>query len=322
MKNILFIEPTIRPIGVDYLEKRFHTFLAPDGKESTLLNMINKHNIHAVITRTESITANIIKKSPSLKVIAQHGVGVNNIDLKAASEEGIYVLNVPDANFVSVAEHTIMSILVLSRNLLRNDREVRNDNWEYRDIQLPSEISGKNLLIVGFGRIGEKVYEYARLFNMNVLVYDPFVKKSDLDVTIVDSLLGGLELADYVTLHLPLLKSTEKYFSEEQFKHMKESAYFINVSRGPIVDQQALIEALQRNRISGAALDVLEKEPPDPNDPILKLDNVIFTPHIAGDTIEAKNRCSTILAEEVEKVLHGEVSKNIVNKDVILPSTI
>ncbi|WP_408006916.1 hydroxyacid dehydrogenase [Pseudalkalibacillus sp. A8] len=322
MKNVLFIEPTIRPIGVDYLSNKFSTFYASNGKEKTLIKMINENEIHALITRTETITANLIRSCPSLEVIGQHGVGVNNIDVSVATEEGVCVINVPDANFVSVAEHTMMSILALSKNLVRNHKEVKKNNWDFRDQVLPSEIADKNLFIIGFGNIGRRVAKLANAFNMKVFIYDPYITAGGDEVTVVDSLIAGLKIADYTTLHLPLMKSTEKMISEEEFNHMKEESYLINVSRGQIVDQKALLYTLQQNKIAGVQLDVLDKEPPDPNDPIFKLENVIFTPHIAGDTKEAKDRCSKILSEEVAIVLGGKVSKNIVNKEVFTTSKI
>jgi D-3-phosphoglycerate dehydrogenase / 2-oxoglutarate reductase len=314
LKNVLLIHPTIRPIGVEYLKKNFNVYFAPNGDEDTLLSLINEKEIHAIITRTEIISANLIRSSPSLEVIGQHGVGINNIAIKAASEGGVCVINVPNATSVSVAEHTMMSILSLSRNLVCNHQAVKNNNWNYRDQVLPTEISGKTLMIVGFGNIGSRVAKFANAFSMKVFVYDPFITAPQDDVIVLNSLDEGLKIADYITLHVPLLKSTTKLISEKELSQMKSDAYLINVSRGPIVDQQALYYALKEHKIAGAQLDVLENEPPDPNSPIFELNNIIFTPHIAGDTKEAKDRCSKMLTEEVTKVLNGIHSDNIVNK--------
>lgn len=317
MKNVLFISPTIRPVGVEFLSNKFNVFYASDGKEETLIKQINENGIHALITRSETVTANLIRSCPSLEVIGQHGVGVNNIDVSAATEEGVVVINVPDANFVSVAEHTMMSVLALSRNLVRNHQEVKKNNWNFRDQVLPSEIADKNLFIVGYGNIGRRVAKMASAFSMKVYVYDPYITGAEEDVTVVESLLAGLQIADYTTLHLPLVKSTEKLVSEREFNHMKADSYLINVSRGQIIDQNALINALQQKRIAGAQLDVLYREPPNANEPIFEMDNVIFTPHIAGDTKEAKDRCSKILSIEVARALDGINSQNIVNKEVV-----
>ncbi|PAV28362.1 hypothetical protein CIL05_17160 [Virgibacillus profundi] len=317
MKNVLFIEPTIRPIGVNFLGESFNVFYAPDGEEERLIKIINEENIHAVITRTETITERLIKSCPSLEVIGQHGVGVNNIDVKAASKASIYVVNVPDANFISVAEHTMMAVLALSKNLNRNHEEVKDNNWNYREEVYPAEISDKNIFIVGFGNVGRRVANLAKAFNMNIYAYDPFVEKNFDNVVMVDSLIEGLKIADYTSLHLPLLKSTDKLISTEEINHMRKRSFLINVSRGRIIDQQALTKALQKNMIAGAALDVLEEEPPNPKDPLLRLRNVIFTPHLAGDTLEAKNRCSRILSKEVTKVLNGNLSSKIINKEII-----
>ena len=148
-KNVLLINPTIRPIGVELLEKECNIFMAPDGKEDTLIRYIVDNNIDAIVTRVEKITKNIIKNCNKLKIIAQHGVGVDNIDVIAATEKGIMVLNVPDANYVSVAEHALMLVLALSRRLLMADKNVRMGNWEFRETNIPIEIAKKNLFIIG-----------------------------------------------------------------------------------------------------------------------------------------------------------------------------
>lgn len=314
MKNVLFIEPTIRPVGVDYLIERFNVFLTNDSTEENLIKVINEKEINGLITRTEIINSNILESCPTLEVIGQHGIGVNNIDIASATKNRINVVNVPDATIISVAEHTLMSILSLSKNLKRNDKEVRRNNWKYREEVLPSEIHNKNLFVIGYGNIGKKVVEYAKIFGMHIYIYDPYATTNIDGATFVVDIEYGLKKADYITLHIPLLESTKKLISKKEFEIMKPSAYLINVSRGEVVDQKELIHALQRNRIAGAQLDVLETEPPHFSDSILSLDNIILTPHIAGDTKEAKDRCSKILAKEVSLVLNGKKSENILNK--------
>src|SRR5699024_6321942 len=167
----------IRPAGVNYLKENVKLFFAPNGDEKTIIDMINRYQIDAVITRTERITQHILESCPTLKIIGQHGVGLDNIDIEAARRLGISVINVPDATYVSVAEHTMMLILALGKNLFKNDFHVRNGNWQYREQVFPREISRKSLFIVGYGRIGSKVGELASAFNMNVIVYDPFIRQ-------------------------------------------------------------------------------------------------------------------------------------------------
>jgi len=314
MKNILFIKPTIRDVGVKYLEKYFNCFYTVDSSETNLINIVNKKEIHAIITRNEKITEKIIESSPTLEVIGQHGIGVNNINVNAATSNEVSVINVPNATVNSVAEHTLMSILALSRNLVNNHKSVITGDWNVRERELPSEINNKNLFIIGYGAIGKKVSEYAKIFGMNILVYDPFIKDTNKEVIFVNNLKEGLTKADYTSIHVPLTKGTKKLISEKELNYMRTDSYLINVSRGGVVDQDALINHITNNKIAGAQLDVLENEPPLSNDPIFEVNNVIFTSHIAGDTKEAKDRCSEILSKEVYAVLNGELSTNIVNK--------
>lgn len=315
-KTVLLINPTIQPVGVDLLTKESHVVLVPDGQEDTLIQYINQNKAEAVITRVEKITRRIFEKCPSLAVVGQHGVGVDNIDVAAATDNGVLVVNVPSANYMSVAEHTIMAILALSRNLMVSDSKTRECHWEYRDAFYPMEINGKTLLIIGLGRIGQEVARKARVFNMRLFGYDPFVTAEDMalvGVAKVDDLSEGVPEADFVSIHVPLTPHTKHLISEDILRRMKKTAYIVNVGRGPVVDQSALLSALKNGVIAGAALDVLYEEPPQADNPLLKFENVIFTPHFAGDTREAKYRCSLTLATEVLKVLKGSGSGNVVN---------
>lgn len=320
MKNILLIEPTIRPIGIEILRQNFNIVYAPDGREETLIKYINENNIHGLITRVEKISRRIIENTSSLLVIGQHGVGVDNINVNACTENGIIVLNVPDANFMSVAEHTFMFILALSRNLPISDKKVREGSWDYRERFLPSEINGKTLFVLGLGRIGREVTLKAKAFNMKVIGYDPYVSREEMDLCgaqKIENFRDGLAIADFVCIHVPLTKDTKYMISEEELNCMKRSAFLINLSRGALIDEKALYTALIDKKIAGAALDVLKKEPPDKDNPLLKLENVIFTPHFGGDTEEAKDRCSKTLAFEVSKTLKGKLPTRIVNMEVL-----
>lgn len=316
MKNILLINPTIRPVGVELLKKECNVFFAPDGEEDTLIEYINKHSVEAVLTRVEKITRNIIESCKGLKVIGQHGVGLDNIDVAAASENGVLVLNVPDANYISVAEHAMMFILALSRRLLMADSSVRNGNWKFRETNIPMEVADKNLLIVGLGRIGRDVAKKAQAFNMKVMAYDVFVDAdtmNSLGITKAESLEQGLGEADFISVHAPLTSETRGMISAEQFKLMKKTACIINLGRGPVINEEALISALKSNEIAGAGLDVLELEPPDEGNLLFDFSSVILTPHFGGDTAEAKDRCSTILARTAIDALNGSKPYNAVN---------
>ena len=319
-KTVVLIEPTIRPVGVEYLKNNFDVVLAPNGVEETLIGTIRSSEASAVIVRVEHITRNIIEQCPTLEVVGMHGVGLDTIDVQAATEHGVMVLNAPFSNYVSVAEHAIMKILALSRKLRISDNKVRSGEWSYREVFYPMEINAKTLLIVGMGKIGQELAKKAKAFNMNILGFDPFVSASDMKlygVTKVDDVDSALPLCDFISLHAPLTKGTHHMFSTQQFELMKQTAYIVNLGRGPLIDQAALYEAIKNNKIAGAGLDVLEQEPPNPNDPLLTLENVIFTPHFGGDTLEAKDRCSESITLEVGKVLRGNMPASLVNPKVL-----
>lgn len=320
-QKILIFHPTIHPSGLQLLSEHFEIMRCPSHDEGTIIQLVNEHNIQAIVTRVEKITQNIFEQCPSLKIISQHGVGVDHIDVDAATKYGVCVLNVPDSNFTSVVEHTLMSILSLSRNLIQSDGEVRKRNWNYREEFFPVELTLKTLFIVGFGMIGRELARKASIFNMHIIAFDPAVSKLEMEalgVHKVDHLHEGLQEADFVTLHVPLTTNTKHLISTDEFKRMKESAFLVNVARGPVVDEKALYSAIVNKEISGAALDVLEEEPPVSENLLFQLNNVIFTPHMAGDTLEAKIRCATFLANDLIKTLiHGHHPKNLLNTFVI-----
>lgn len=319
-KTVVLIEPTIRPVGIEYLQNNFNVVLAPNGSEETLIDAIHSSEASAVIVRVEHITKSIIEQCPTLEVVGMHGVGLDTIDVQAATENGVMVLNAPLSNYVSVAEHAIMSILALSRNLRTSDAKVRSGEWRYREVFYPMEINFKTLLVVGMGKIGQELAKKAKAFNMQILGFDPFVSASDMKlygVTKVDDVDSALPQCDFISLHAPLTKGTQHMFSTKQFDLMKPTAFIVNLGRGPLIDQAALCEALKSNKIAGAGLDVLEQEPPNPNDPLLTLENVILTPHFGGDTLEGKDRCSESITLEVGKVLQGKMPSSLVNPKVL-----
>ena len=315
--NILLIHPTIQPNGVAYFEEHANVFYAPDGQPETLIRCMNEHQIEGVVVRCEPITKEIMDAVPSLKVIGMHGVGLDHIDVKEATANGIRVLNIPDANYLSVAEHTIMFILALSRSLRINDCSVRADAWYSRENRCTMEVFEKNLLIVGLGRIGKAVAKRAQAFDMHVMAYDGFVSREAMEefgVEKVDHLEDGLRRADFVTLHVPLTPETQGMISTPQFQLMKNSAYIINMGRGPVLDEDALAVALAQGEIAGAGLDVLSVEPPRKDHPLFQMDQVLFTPHIGGDTREAKLRTSERLSRTVLEALDGADTYNWFNR--------
>ena len=307
--TVVLINPTIHQAGVDYLNERANVILAPDGKEDTLIRVINEHQAEGMIARLEPITRNIFESCPTLKAIQEPGVGLDNVDVAAATDNHVMALNVPDGNYTTVSEHAMLFVLACAQNLIRADKNVRKGNWSYRDTNLPSDVHGKTLLLIGFGRIGKSVAEKANVFGINVIAYDAFIpaeKTDELGVRNVGILEDGLAEADFVTIHLPLTNETRGMMKAPQFKAMKKTAYICNLGRGPMMDESDLYQALVDGEIAGAALDVFDPEPPTSDNPLFQLDNVIATPHTGGDTKESRERLAIMAAKSILAALDGE----------------
>lgn len=316
MGKVLLMEPTIEAEGVAYLKEHCEVYTAPDGKRETMIRWINRYGIEAMIVRSEVVDRAVIEACPTLRIVGEHGVGTDNIDLAAAREHGVKVLNTPLANAVSVAEHSIMLMLALSRRLCRADRMVRAGQWARRDNMPTFDLCGKTLYVVGFGRTGRKTAELARAFGMRVLAYDLADKAAQMqseEVEAMTSLRCGLPQADYVSVHLPLTETTTGLISRGEFAAMKRTACFISMSRGQVVDEAALAEALANGTIAGAGLDVLQQEPPQPDNPLLRMEQVILTPHIGGCTSESRQRMAEKVTHTVVQALAGEETDNWVN---------
>ena len=316
MKTVLLPEP-IRPEGRRLLEGRVRIVEAPDHGPETLKKFIR--DAHGIILRTGArITAEIIAKAPQLQVIARTGAGVDNVDVKAATERKILVCYVPDANVISVAEHVMSLLLALSKQLKVLDEEVHRGNFSVRYQYLSTELWGKTLGIIGLGKIGREVAQRARKgFAMKVVAFDPYVSPEEarrLSAEPFDSLTKMLSQSDCVTLHVPLTDETRNLMGPGEFRSMKPSSWFINTSRGGLVDEAALIEALDSGVIAGAGLDVFESEPLDPDSPLTKFSNVILTPHVAGLTNESSIRMAVGAAEAVLDVLEGRTPAHVFNR--------
>jgi D-3-phosphoglycerate dehydrogenase len=273
------------------------------------------------------IDKSIIDGCPDLELVQQTGIGIDNVDVGYCTSKSILVANVPLANAVSVAEHTIFLILYLAKNVKENASG--NDRSGYLERRIPnilgSEIQGKVLVIIGLGATGLEVAKRAKSFGMHVIAVtkNPFLKKPGIDkVYFVDSL-GGSEIiseslsrADYVSLHIPLTEETKNMIGTKELALMKKSAFLVNVARAPIVDREALFTVLSDSRIAGAAFDVFWKEPPDPDDKLLKLRNFILTQHIAGWTTESVDAISRIIVTNIERLAQAQVPLTIINSEV------
>ncbi|MCM8766223.1 MAG: phosphoglycerate dehydrogenase [Candidatus Omnitrophica bacterium] len=293
-------------------EKEFEVEVKLKQPEEVLKEIIKDYD--ALIVRSETkVTAGVIERANRLKVIGRAGVGLDNIDVEAATKKGVIVMNAPEGNTISTAEHTMSLMLALSRNIARADVSLKRGEWERKKF-MGVELYGKVLGIVGLGRIGREVAKRAMSFGMRVIAYDPYLageKAESLGVELVDWE-ELLKKSDYISFHVPLTEETKHMVSEREFALMKKGVRIINCARGGIIDESALAKAIAEGIVEGAALDVFEQEPPQ-NSPLLKLDKVVITPHLGASTEEAQINVSVDIARQVKDVLLGKSVRNAVN---------
>lgn len=272
----------------------------------------------AIMIRNQTrLTAEVLERAGKLQAIGRVGVGLDNIDLAAAERLGIVVVAPLDANAVSVAELSMGLIISLARKIPRSDRSTKSGGWDRKGCT-GLELAGKTLLICGFGRIGRKLAVRARAFEMRVLAFDPFVKGDspslrETGAELRENLEGALGEADFVSVHLPMTASTKHLFNAQTLARMKKGAFFINTSRGGVVDEGALFAALGNGHLGGAALDVREVEPPIRREDLAAMDQVILTPHVGSFTAEAQSRTFEAVAADLEAILSGQAAVNFVN---------
>ena len=269
----------------------------------------------AILVRSSaSITARVLASAEQLKVVGRAGIGIDNIDLQAATARGVLVMNVPDANANTTAEHALSLMLALTRNIPAADRSVRQGLWE-RSRFIGSELSGKLLGVLGGGNIGLRVAHRAQGLGLQVIVHDPYLAEDALKghgIPVVP-LHELAERADIISIHVPLLDSTRHLVGADLIKRMKDGVRIVNCARGGIIDEQALLEALKSGKVRGAALDVFEQEPPPSDHPLFELDNVVLTPHLGASTSEAQTRASVDICQQVlDYLLRGEI-RNALN---------
>lgn len=267
------------------------------------------------------VTRSLIAAAPCLKHIARQGVGVDIVDVQAATERGIFVTNVPDVTSDSVAEFAMALLLSLAKNIIHCNAAVRGGRWgERRDwIRTNLELNGKTHGIIGLGRIGSRVALRCQAFGMRVLYYK---RNRDLELersagVVYAPLETLLRESDSISLHVPLTAETTNLIDTPQFELMKRSVLMVNHSRGTVVNERALVRALREGRIGGYATDVYDQEPPDPASELFKFRNVIGSLHLAGGTREARARANRMVAEDVVRVLSGSIPKNLVNREVL-----
>lgn len=303
----VLIPQDITDAGKDYLrENGCDVVIGSASDPATIVR--EGADADALLVRTAQYPKDVLAALPNLKVIGRHGIGVDNIDVQYCTDNGIYVTYAPQSNANSVAEHTMFLMLCCARNAMLIDDEFRSGNFEIRNKAKGMDLEGKTLGLIGMGRIGQMVARKATLgFGMKVIGYDPYIKPENAPegVTIVNSKEEVFAQSDFVSLHTPATPETKRSIGLAQFKMMKKGAFLINASRGEVVNEPELIEALEQGIIRGAGLDVFEQEPPAKDNRLLAMRNVIPTPHNAALTQESMDRMGLHAAMGIVDVLNG-----------------
>lgn len=277
-------------------------------------------DVHLIIGDVDiKITEKVLEAAKELRAVVCAATGIDFVDVDAATKRGIIVTNLPDYCTEAVAEHALALMFSLCRNIIPGVRATLEGNWDKRRYLQGIEIEGKTLGIIGLGKIGRRVAEKALALSMKVIFFDPFVsceaaKEKGFEKR--ELLTDLIKDSDFITIHASLGGKTSRMFGEQEFRNMKPTAYFINVARGGIVDEEALCRALKEKWIAGAAVDVLTKEPPDEDNPLLKLENIIITPHMAWNTKEAREKASNQKRQIIMSIINNQLPINIVNPEV------
>ena len=288
--------------------------LAQIRKEEDLIRVCKEAD--GLINQYAILNRNVLDHLTKCKVVARYGVGVDSIDLKAATDLGIIVANVPDYCIDEVASHAVAMLLTLIRKTVFFDRKVKSSQWDFRQGPPIHRIQGKTLGLIGCGKIGFEVAKRMSAFGVKVITFDPYLEKVSEGIELED-FDTVLKESDFISIHCPLNDSTRHLIGDEALKKMEKKPMIINTSRGPIVDEKALIQALEQGLISGAGLDVLEKEPPDDQNSLLKMENVILSPHVGFYSEESINELKRRTAKNVADVLRGKRPASVVNREVL-----
>ncbi|HHY14120.1 MAG TPA: phosphoglycerate dehydrogenase [Thermoanaerobacterales bacterium] len=314
--RVLICDPILNE-GIEILKREFHVDTNIGLSENDLVNIIKDYD--ALIVRSgTNVTEKVIENAYNLKVIGRAGVGVDNIDIKAATLKGILVVNAPEGNTIAAVEHTIAMMLSMSRKIPQASASLKNGLWNKKAF-MGVEVKGKTLGVIGLGRIGREVAKRAKALHMNVVAYDPYIsqdiRKDGIEMVNMETLVST---SDYITLHAPLTPNTKHILGEKEFEIVKEGVRIINCARGGLIDEKALYNAIIKGRVAGASLDVFEEEPAINNE-LLKLDQVIATPHLGASTEEAQVNVSIDIAKDVIRALKNQTVKNAVNMMTIKP---
>lgn len=320
----VLVADQISPKGVEYLKNQdgFEVIEAYGSTPEQVLKLVK--DVHAIAVRSETkITKEVIDAAPLLKAVGRAGVGVDNIDVEAATNRGIVVLNTPSGNTIATAELTFTHLLCGARPVPQAAASMREGKWARKNFP-GSELREKTLGVVGLGRIGAEVAKRAKAFKMKVLAYDPYLAPSrakalEIESVDLDTL---LKQSDYITVHMPLTDTTQYMIDEAAFEKMKKGVRVFNCARGGIIKESALIEALEAGKVAAAGLDVYEDEPLAADSPLRKMDNVVLTPHLGASTKEAQESVGIEVAEALAEALAGGVIRNAVNMPSIDAATL
>ncbi len=278
-------------------------------------------DVHAVTLGGTRFGEAELAVAPNMMVAARLGVGFDAVEVPALNKRGVFLMTTGIANSVSVAEHAMYMLLASARLTKKYDRFVREGGWDQRLADLPADLSGKSILVVGMGRIGSRTVKRCVAFEMDVSVLDPNVPEAEIkkaDATKVTDLKAILPKVDFVSVHCPKVPETINMFNKETLGLMKPDAFLVNTARGGIINEDALYDALKSGKLRGAGLDVLDKEPPEPSNKLFGLENVIFSPHMAGVTKEASDRMAVSAIENILSVFDGRpIEAHVVNKEVL-----
>lgn len=307
--------------GVDVLKKR-------DDVDYEILTDDSVPSLHAKLKDANAVTLGAtpfrqaeLDAAPGMMVVARLGVGFDAVEIPALNKRKIPLMTTGIANSVSVAEHAMYMMLAAARLTKKHDRFVREATWGQRLSDLPSDVAGKSVLVVGMGRIGSRTVKRCVAFEMETYVLDPNISEADIKktgATKVADLKAILPKVDFVSIHCPKSPETVNMFNAETLALMKSDAFLVNTARGGIINEEALYKALSTGKLRGAGLDVLDREPPDPKNKLFTLENVIFSPHMAGVTKEASDRMAVTAVENILSVFDGRPNAaNVVNKEVL-----
>ncbi len=317
MSKVVLIPQDVAVEGKNYLIERGYKIKMGSGvTEQDIINDVV--DCDAILLRTAKASKSVLEAGKNLKIIARHGAGYDNVDLAAANELGIWVTNTPDATTNSVAEFTMGAIVAVAKRTFLMNKAIHENNFYYKNTHKGVDIQGKTLAVMGFGRIGRSVAKKAHFgFDMNIIAYDPYAKPESIPEYVkLVSWDEAFSSADFVSLHMPANKDNIGCVSAKEFDMMKKTAFFINCARGELVDEPELVKAIEAEKISGAFIDVFVKEPPEADNPLLKLENISATPHMASNTEECMRLMAVQAASQIDKVLSGEKPDWPVNKPV------